>query len=165
MRFKKKLAAGKRHETIFLSNQEKEQWIEDSVEREAAVARKPVGDAVAAIEQEQDDMRTANKAGLTTTMPETTFEEMLNAIRDSVSDLASSDNEEVVEDEDEDEEDPAGVKLSEDDKPGWVMGTISTMVQYHMARFLRKQMKLDKSTQPGWGDAADYIRETDKKYG
>jgi len=26
-------------------------------------------------------------------------------------------------------------------------------------------MKLDKLTEPGWGDAADYFRERDKKYG
>jgi hypothetical protein len=26
-------------------------------------------------------------------------------------------------------------------------------------------MKFDKLTQPGWEDAADYIRERDKKYG
>jgi Uri superfamily endonuclease len=35
-----KLAAEKRQERHFLSNQEKEKWIEDFVERETAVARK-----------------------------------------------------------------------------------------------------------------------------
>jgi len=34
-----------------------------------------------------------------------------------------------------------------------------------MERFLQKQMKLDKLMQPGWGDAADYFCESDKKYG
>ena len=78
------------------------------MERETALARKRVEDAETAIKQEQDHMRNAEKAGLKTTKPETTFQEMLNAIGDSLSDLASSD----------DEEDPAGGKPSEDDEPG-----------------------------------------------
>jgi len=120
------------------------------VERETAVARKRVEDVETAIKQEQDDMRNAEKAGLITTKPETTFEEMLNAIGDSLSDLASSDNGEDGENEDDDEEDPAGGNLSEDDEPGWVMGTISKTVQYGMVRFWQKQMKLDELMQPGW---------------
>ena len=90
---------------------------------------------------------------------------MLNAIGDSLSDLASSDDEEDGEDWDDEEEDAAGGKLSEDDEPGWVMGTISKTVEHRMERFLQKQMKLDKLMQPGWGDAADYFCESDKKYG
>ena len=52
---------------------------------------------------------------------------MLVAIGDSQSDLASSDDGEDVEDED-DEETKQG-KLSEDDEPGWEMGTITKSVQ------------------------------------
>jgi hypothetical protein len=55
--------------------------------------------------------------------------------------------------------------LSEDEEPGWVMGTITKTVQQCMERFCHKQMKIDKLTQPGWEDAADYFRERDKKYG
>jgi phospholipase/lecithinase/hemolysin len=55
-----------------------------------------------------------------------TFEEMLVVIGDSLSDLASSDDGEDGEDED-DEETEQG-KRSEDDEPGWVMGTITTTV-------------------------------------
>jgi hypothetical protein len=33
-----------------------------------------------------------------------------------------------------------------------------------MERFRQKQMKLDELTQPGWEDAAGYIREWDKQY-
>jgi uncharacterized protein with WD repeat len=40
MRSKKKLVAEKRRETHFLSNEEKEKWIKDYVERETAGARK-----------------------------------------------------------------------------------------------------------------------------
>jgi len=88
---------------------------------------------------------------------------MLVAIGDSLSNLASSDDGEDGEDED-DEETEQG-KLSEDDKPGWVMGTITKTVQQRMERFRQKQMKFDELTQPGWEDAADYFRERDKKYG
>jgi len=162
LRSKKKLAAEKRREMHFLSNEEKEKWIEDYVERETAGARKRVEDAEVAVQQEQDDMTHAEIAGLTPREPEKTFEEMMAAIGDSLSDLASSDDGEDGEDEDEETE--LG-KLSEDDEPGWVMGTISKMVQQRMESFRQKQMKLDELTQPGWEDAADYFRERDKKYG
>jgi len=59
LRSKQKLAVGKRPETHFLSNEEKEKWIEDYVERDTAVARKRVEDAETGIAQEQDDKRNA----------------------------------------------------------------------------------------------------------
>jgi len=127
LRSKKRLAAEKWRETHFLSNEEKEKWIEDFVERETAGARKRVEDAEAAVQQERDDMTHAELAGLTSRKPEKTFEEMLIAIGDSLSDLACSDDGEDGEDED-DEETVMG-KLSEDDEPGWVMGTITQTVQ------------------------------------
>jgi len=162
LRSKNKLAAEKRRETHFLSSEEKEKWIEDYVERETAGARKRVEDAEAAVQQEQDDMVHTEIAGLTSREPEKTFEEMMAAIGDSLSDLASSDDGEDGEDEDEDTEQG---KLSEDDEPGWVMGTITKTVQQRMESFRQKQMKLDELTQPGWEDAADYFRERDKKHG
>jgi len=147
LRSKKKLAAEKRRETHFLSNEEKEKWIEDYVERETAGAGKRVEDAEAAVQQEQDDMKHAEIVGFTYREPEKTFQDMLVAIGDSVSDLASSDDAEDGEDED-DEESEQG-KLSEDDEPGWVMGTITKTVQQRMERFWQNQMKLDELTQPG----------------
>ena len=115
-----------------------------------AVARKRVEDVETAIKQEQDDMRNAAKAGLTTAKPETTFEEMLHTIRNSLSDFASSDDGEAGEDMYDDEEDRAGGKLSEDDQPSWVIGTISKTVLYRMEHFRPKQMKLDNLMQAGW---------------
>jgi hypothetical protein len=69
---------------------------------------------------------------LTTTKPEITFEEMLNAVGDSLGDLESSEDEEDGEDEDDDEEDTEHGKMSEDNEPGWVMGTIPKTVQHRM---------------------------------
>jgi hypothetical protein len=82
------------------------------VERKTAVATKRVQDAKTAMMQEQEHMENVEKGRLTTTKPEITFEEMLNAIGDSLSDLASSDNEEDGEDEDVDEVDTGNGKLS-----------------------------------------------------
>jgi len=90
---------------------------------------------------------------------------MLNAIGDSLSDLASSDDEQDREDKEDDEEDIELGKLSDDDEPGWVMGTITKTVQHRMESFRQKQMRLDELTQPGWGDAANYFRERDMRYG
>jgi len=162
-RSKKKLALEKRRETQFLRNEEKEKWIEDYVERDTAEVTKRVEDAEAAVQQGQDDMTGAEIARLTSREPEKTFAEMLVAIREGLSDLAISDDGQDGEDVD-DEETEQG-KLSEDDESGWVMGTITKMIQQRMEWFWQKQMKLDKLTQPGCEDAADYFREQDKKYG
>jgi hypothetical protein len=102
-------------------------------------------------------------AGLTSREPEKTFEEMLVAIGDCLSDLPSSDDGEDREEQDDEETEQGN--LSEDDEPGWVMGTITKTVQQRMERFRQKQMKLDELTQPAWEDAADYFCERDKKYG
>jgi hypothetical protein len=61
LRSKKKLAAEKRWETHFLSNEERENWIEDYLERETAVARKRVQDAKTAMMQEQEHMENGEK--------------------------------------------------------------------------------------------------------
>jgi len=129
------------------------------------VARKQGQDAETAIMQEQEHMRNVEKAQSTTTKPETTFDQFLNAIGDSLSDLASSQDEEDGEDKDDDEEDTELGKLSEDDERGWVMGTISKMVQHRMESCRPKQIRLHELRQLGWGDAAGYFCDTDIKYG
>ena len=135
------------------------------MDRETAVARKQVRDADTAIMQEWDQIRNVEKARSTTTKPETTFEALLNAIGDSLSDLASSEDEVDLEHDDDDEEDTELAKLTKDDKCGWVMGTISKMVQHRIESFRQMQMRLAKVMQPGWGDGADYFRVRDMKYG
>jgi len=165
LRSKKKLTVGKRRETHFSSNEEKEKWIVDYVERETAVARKRVEDAETATKQAEEDMRNPEKVGSSTTKPETTFEEMLNTIGDSLSDFATSDNGEDGVDEDDDVEESELGRLSEDDEPGWVMGTISKTVLHRMKRIQQKQMKLEVLMQPGWGDTADHFHERDEMYG
>jgi hypothetical protein len=72
---------------------------------------------------------------------------MLVAIGDSLNDVASSDNGQDGQDQD-DEETEQG-KLSEDDEAGWVMGTITKMVQQRIERFQQKQMTLDELNKPG----------------
>jgi hypothetical protein len=76
-------------------------------------------------------MRNDENPRMTITQVETIFQGMLNGIGDSQSDLACSNDEEVVEDED-DEEDTEHGELCKDDEPGWVMGTISKPVQHLM---------------------------------
>jgi hypothetical protein len=120
---KKKLAEEKRRVTYFLSNEMKEQWIKGYVGRETAGARKRVEDAEAAVQQEQDDMTNAEIMGLMSRMPEKSSEEMPVSIVDSLSDLACSDSGE--DGENEDDEGTVQGKLSKDDEPGWVIGTIT----------------------------------------
>jgi len=110
-------------------------------------------------------MRKVEKARSRTTKPETPFEKMLNATGDSLSDLASSEDVDDGEDVDDDEEDSELGKLSEDNDPGWVMGTISKMGQHCLESIRQKQMRLDELTPPEWWDTADYFRKRDMKYG
>jgi len=162
---KKRLSAEKRMETHFLCNKEKVKWIEDNVNGETAAARKRVQDAETATMQEQDHLGYVEKARSTSTKLETTCKEMLSAIGDSLSDLASSEDEEDGEDEDDDEKDTELGELSDDDEPGWVMGTISKTVLRRMESFRQKQMRPDELTNPGWRDAAVYFHEIDMKHG
>jgi len=127
--------------------------MEDFVERETSGARQRVEDAEAAVQQEQNDMTHAELAGLTSRKPGKTFEKTLVAIGDSQSYLGSSDDGQDGEAED-DEETEQG-KMSDDDKPSWVTGTITETVQQRMETFRQKQMKFDELTQQGWEDAAD----------
>jgi hypothetical protein len=126
LRSKKKRVVETGREMHFLSNEEKEKWIDDYVERETSGARKRVENTEAAVHQEQDDMTYDEIAGLTSRESEKTFEEMLAAIGDSLSDRPSSDDGEdgEVGDAEHTEQD----KVSEDDEPGWVMGTITKTV-------------------------------------
>jgi len=146
----------------FLSNGEMAKWVEYYVDRETTGAIKRVEDTEPAVQQEQDDTRKVENAGLTNREPKKPFQQMMVAIADSLSDLASSDDGEDGEDDD-DEETERG-ELTEYDEPSWVMGTITITVQQHMEMFQQKQMKLDELTEPEWEDAADYFRETNKKY-
>jgi hypothetical protein len=114
LRSKKKLAAENRQEMHFWRNQAKEKLIKDFVERETTVARKQVKDAGPAIMQ---DMTTAQNGGVTPRKVETTFDEMMNAIGPSLSNLASSDAEQDGEAEEDDEEDTELGKPSDDDEP------------------------------------------------
>jgi hypothetical protein len=88
---------------------------------------------------------------------------MLVAIRDSLSDLASSDD--GQDGDNEDDEETQQSKLSEDVEAGWEMGTITKTVQQHIERFRQMKIKFDELIQPGWQDAADSFREQDKIYG
>lgn len=88
---------------------------------------------------------------------------MLKDIRDSLGNLWSSYNDDDGEVEEAEEYDTELGKLSEDDKSGWVTGTISKTVQLCMESFWQTQMKRDKLTQLGWGYVANYNHERDKK--
>jgi len=126
------------HHCSYADNDE---WVEDYVERETTGARKLVEDAGAADQHVHDDMTHTQITGSTSRAPEKTFQEMLVAITDRLSDIASFDHGEDGEAAG-DEETGQG-KLGKDDKPDWVMGTITTMVEQSMDSFRPVQMMID----------------------
>jgi len=87
---------GKRQETLFLSTEEKGNWIEIYMDKETTWAGAWDKDVERVIMVEQEDMENAEKAGSATRQRETAFEKMLYAIRNSLSDLASSEGKEDV---------------------------------------------------------------------
>jgi hypothetical protein len=76
---------------------------------------------------------------------EETCEEMFNAIRKGLSNAASSDNDQLGDEEEDDTHTEVG-KLSKDDEPGCMMGTISKLVLHCADRDWQKQMMPDEST-------------------
>jgi hypothetical protein len=117
--------AEKRHKTYYVRNEVNGKWILDVVERETAVVTQRVRDAENAVMQ---DLTTADNRHMTSGMPEPTFEVMLYAIGDSLSDLVCADEDQNGEDMDDDANDTMLGKLSEDDELGWVICTISKIV-------------------------------------
>lgn len=151
------LAAEKRCETHILRNEEKEIWIADEIERETAVARQRVEDAVAVIREEQEDTQPADTTGLTTMEPQKMYHEMMVAIGDILTDIASSDYGKDLEDDNNDESEQG--QLTENDEPGCVMHTITLMVQERMDKFRQKRINFNKPTEPKWKNVADNYRE------
>jgi hypothetical protein len=92
LRSKKKLVAEEQREMQFFSNEDKEKWIEDYVERETARERKRVENAEAAVRQEQGDLTQIAIVGWISREHEKTIEKRLVAIGDCLSDLISSDD-------------------------------------------------------------------------
>jgi hypothetical protein len=137
------LVSDRRKETNILKIKVKEKYIKDYVERETTVARKRVENTKRAIKPEQEDMRIAERGGLSSREPGHKCDDMLDAISDNLSDLTSSD----IKVDGEDDEDTGLRMRSEDDKPGWVMGTQSKFVQQCMKRFRQKQIMPEKLTQ------------------
>src|SRR5258708_1457566 len=82
------------HESHFLTNAETEQSNEDCVERATTVARMTVLHTQTAIMQEPKDMRNVELVESTTRKPELIFDDILNAISDSPSNLARIDDQE-----------------------------------------------------------------------
>jgi hypothetical protein len=133
-------------------------------DRETAQAIQRVQEAETAIMHKQEYMEHVEKGQSTTSHLEIISDMMLNTIKDSLSDLAHSEDAGDGEDEDDDEEDTGLGGVSEDDKPGWVMGTSSKTVQYCMGCFRQMQMKLDQLMQSGWRDAANKFQKRDMRY-
>jgi len=98
------------------------------VDRETTTARKRVEEVATAIKQEPEAVKTAAIVELTTTMTEETFGEILNAMVDSLSNIARSLDVEDVKDKGGEEEHTERGMLCEDDNPVWVIDTISKMV-------------------------------------
>jgi hypothetical protein len=80
----------------------------------------------------------------------------------SLSDLARSNHGEDGEDYDDEETEQGN--LSDDNEPGWAMGTITKTVQQRMERFRQKQIKLDNWSRLGWENVADNFHERVRKY-
>jgi hypothetical protein len=109
------------------------------------------------MKQAREDMRNAGKAGLTSRKPEMAFEEMLNSIGHSLSDIASSKNGVVVEDKDDDAHDTELGKLSEADQYGCMMDTTSKTVEHRLKPFQQKEICHEQLKHPGQGNMADVV--------
>jgi len=129
------------------------------------VARKRDQEAETLIVFEQEDMRNAEKSPSTTRKPDKTFQAMLNAIRDSLSNLSNSDDHEDGEDEQDNEADIELGNLIEDNEHGFEMGAFARTGVHWIESIWQTPITLDEPTQSGCWDLADYFRERDEKNG
>lgn len=72
---------------------------------------------------------------------------MIITIQYTFSDLPTSNNGKHGEPSDVNK--PAQSMVSNDEEPGWVIGTYTKIEQQALQRFLQMQMKLDKLSDPG----------------
>jgi len=122
------------------------------------VARQGVEDTETVIKQEHEDMRYAEKVGLTIRKHKKSFQETLNAIGRNLNNRAGFDDMENREVQDAYEDVTQLCKLSKDDKPGWAMATVSWTIQQRLDSALLKQMKNVELTQLGCGNVANCIQ-------
>jgi hypothetical protein len=94
--------------------------------------------------QEQEEMSHVEIAGLMKRDPEQTFETLMVPLGEILSDRGSSDYGEYGEDEEVEATEQG--KMSKDDEPGWVMGTITRKIQQRTNRFQQKQTNIDELT-------------------
>jgi hypothetical protein len=94
-----------------------------------------------------------------------TFEVMMEAIRDSVDDVTTSDEEDDHYDNISDGQDYDDAKLSDDDAPGWVVGTINKSVQERLETVPMKRIKLQELTTLAWAEAEADFTIRNRKYG
>jgi len=160
---RQKYSVEKSRETHFVCTEVKEKIIKDYKNHETAWARKQVVNTETVITQEQEDMSSAEKEQPTTRKPDISFEEMLNAIGNSLSDLVCSDDDEDGDDVEAAADTEFG-KVSKDDEPDWVMGTISKTVPHCAVSVWQKRMTLHKLNQPWWEDVAKNFCERDMKH-
>lgn len=99
------------------------------------------------VQQERDGQRKGEYSGLANRESEKTFQEMIVAIGDSLSDIVRSDHAEDGEEEDDVQAEQG--QMSQDDKPCRVMVTSSNTVLPQRERFWRTQMTLDTVSQMG----------------
>lgn len=98
-----------------------------------------------------------------TRVPKNSFEEILIAIEACLSNLAILDDKEDVDVKADDRNGSELGKLSENDEPGWVMGTLSKEVPQSMETYLVMEIWHDELTQLRWWDMADYFPYRDMK--
>ena len=168
LRSKKKAKAAASKDTVSMTQQEREKWIEDYVERETAVARRRVEEADAAWELEKERLAAEALDGASTaSKSKTTFAEMLKGIDDSIDDIATSDeDDEDDEDEDEEEDDIEGEIKADGtmDISDGPAGVVEERAQKRIDTFREMCKQIDEVTRPGWEAAENYFRERDKKY-
>jgi hypothetical protein len=107
-------------------------------ESDTTIATERVEDAEVAIGPEENYPETSEKPRLILREPVKAIHDMMGAIEDSMRDCSSSDDGE--DGDNENDENAEQGRMSEDDKPGWVMGKISEPDQQRLERSQQKQM-------------------------
>jgi hypothetical protein len=111
----------------------KGKYAQNSVECELAAARKGVEQTERACEQQQQDITNADNARITTRDFEIRCPKMIIATAAIPNGFGFFVN--VGNEDHENDQDTVLSKLTEEDKPSWVVGTVSKMVHQQIERY------------------------------
>jgi hypothetical protein len=160
LKSRKRKAATKMKEIQGMSEDQREKWIENYVERETQVARQRVEAADAAVNEDMENEYGAPPAVRT---KKRTFEELLALVGDDLDNVVPSDDDDDDDDEEEPDEDEDEKEWADDDD--FVPGQMDKTTMAEIAAARARTSRIFELTKEGYAEAEAFWRKRDEEVG